>query len=153
MTKNLRYLIMIPLVIVSCFVGACTHSSNQHAYIEEEQHLQKAKEFIGKSESDLLTALGKPSFTSLYPPKTIIYTGYSMERHFFFKPTIVNQVVVAFEMNEHNHVEKVSIFDVSNRRNITINSDATHTIGQGTSLLDQLLGNIGRMDHGQNNDQ
>ena len=88
--------------------------------------------------------LGSPSVTGTFDDKIWYYISRKTEKVAFFDETVVDQQVVAVYFDEKNVVEAIHRYYKDDQRLIALQERKTPTVGKEYSILDQLLGNLGR---------
>jgi outer membrane protein assembly factor BamE (lipoprotein component of BamABCDE complex) len=89
--------------------------------------------------------LGSPSATSTFDPNVWFYMNQVKQRVAFRKPTVVARNVTAITFNKENEqVASVKNFTLKDGKVIAFNGRETPTRGREMTILEQLLGNVGR---------
>ncbi len=89
--------------------------------------------------------LGSPSATSTFDPNTWFYMNQVKERVAFRRPTVVARNVTAITFNKENEqVVSVNNYTLRDGKVIAFNGRETPTRGRELTILEQLLGNVGR---------
>ena len=89
--------------------------------------------------------LGSPSATSTFDPNIWFYMNQVKQRIAFRKPTVIARNVTALTFNKENEqVESVNNYTLKDGKVIAFNGRETPTRGRELTILEQLLGNVGR---------
>lgn len=89
--------------------------------------------------------LGSPSATSTFDPNVWFYMNQVKQRVAFRKPTVVSRNVTAITFNKENEqVASVHNYTLKDGKVIAFNGRETPTRGREMTILEQLLGNVGR---------
>ncbi|MDX5392838.1 MAG: outer membrane protein assembly factor BamE, partial [Caulobacteraceae bacterium] len=89
--------------------------------------------------------LGSPSVTSTFEDNVWFYVAQVKEQIAFRKPVVVNREVVAIRFNEDTEVvEAVDHYTLEDGKQIAYSDRETPTRGRELTVLEQLLGNVGR---------
>ena len=89
--------------------------------------------------------LGSPSATSTFDPNVWFYMNQIKERVAFRRPTVVARDVTAITFNkETEQVMSVNNYTLKDGKVIAFNGRETPTRGRELTILEQLLGNVGR---------
>ena len=89
--------------------------------------------------------LGSPSATSTFDPNIWFYMNQVKQRIAFRKPTVIARNVTAITFNKENEqVESVNNYTLKDGKVIAFNGRETPTRGRELTILEQLLGNVGR---------
>jgi len=91
--------------------------------------------------------LGSPSTVSAFQDRTWYYISRRTEQHAFLDPDVVDQEVLAISFNDQNIVQDMKIYGLENGRLVAMNENVTPTYGNNLTLLQQLLGNLGRFNN------
>lgn len=89
--------------------------------------------------------LGSPSATSTFDPNVWFYMNQVKQRVAFRKPQVVARNVTAISFDkESEQVESVNNYTLKDGKVIAFNGRETPTRGRELTILEQLLGNVGR---------
>jgi outer membrane protein assembly factor BamE (lipoprotein component of BamABCDE complex) len=89
--------------------------------------------------------LGSPSAASTFDPNLWYYVNQVKERVAFQRPRVVARNVTAITFNKDTElVESVSNYTLKDGKVIAYNGRETPTRGREMTILEQLLGNVGR---------
>jgi outer membrane protein assembly factor BamE (lipoprotein component of BamABCDE complex) len=99
------------------------------------------------------TKLGSPSATSTFDPNVWFYIAEVKERVAFYRPRVTQREIVAVTFDEGTEtVEKVDVVTLEQGKVIAFNGRETPTRGRELTILEQLLGTVGRGPMLPNND-
>jgi outer membrane protein assembly factor BamE (lipoprotein component of BamABCDE complex) len=97
------------------------------------------------SKSTLMEKLGSPSAVSTFDNNTWYYISQTTDRVAFYKPRVIKRDVVAIKFNPADEkVASVNTFTLKDGKVIAYNGRETPTRGREMTILEQLLGNVGR---------
>jgi outer membrane protein assembly factor BamE (lipoprotein component of BamABCDE complex) len=89
--------------------------------------------------------LGSPSTTSTFEDDIWFYIAQVKEQVAFRRPQVVNREVVAIRFNRDSEVvESVDHYTLEDGKVVAFNDRETPTRGRELTILEQLLGNVGR---------
>jgi len=88
--------------------------------------------------------LGTPSAITTFGDKTWYYISKRTETTAFFDPETVDQEVVEIQFDDLGTVQSIHIYGPEDAREVAFVERETPTEGNEISLIQQLLGNIGR---------
>lgn len=97
--------------------------------------------------STVLSRLGTPSATSSFPPQTYFYVSQTLERTAFRRPRVTQREVVAIAFDAEEKVAAVNTYGIEAGRIINYAGRETPTRGRQLTILEQLLGNVGRVNN------
>lgn len=105
--------------------------------------------FPGQStEFDVTQQLGTPAAKSQFGERSWYYFSSRNEAVAFFKPEVAEQEVLQITF-DNGVVKEVQFYDKTQAKDIDISGRTTPTAGQSYGFFEQLLGNIGRFNKGQ----
>ena len=142
-------------ILAACALGvlialpACTPTVDYRGYLPRQGDMQQLQ--IGMSKTEVEALLGSPSTTA-----TINYTGDSyyyissvVEQRGFLDAKEIDRQVYALRFNQFDQLESFAHYGLEDGRVIDMNTRETPTRGRELSILQQILGNIGRFDPAQ----
>lgn len=89
--------------------------------------------------------LGSPSATSTFDPNVWFYMNQIKQRIAFRRPVVTARNVTAIQFNKDTElVETVNVYTLKDGKVIAFNGRETPTRGRELTILEQLLGNVGR---------
>ena len=96
------------------------------------------------SKSTVLERLGSPSATSTFDPNLWFYVSQSVEQKAFYRPRVTNRDVVAVTFDEGEKVKAINTYTLADGRVVALNDRKTPTRGRELTIVEQLLGTVGR---------
>lgn len=130
-------------VALSVGSGACTPTVDQRGYLPHPDLLAQVK--AGKSNrDDVLAILGTPSATMTYGGETWHYISAKTETTAFFEPVLLERKVVSVVFDDAGVVREVLDKGMEAGQDIETVERVTPTAGKEMSILEQLIGNVGR---------
>jgi outer membrane protein assembly factor BamE (lipoprotein component of BamABCDE complex) len=97
------------------------------------------------SKSTLMEKLGSPSAVSTFDTNTWYYISQTTDRVAFYMPRVIKRDVVAIKFNPADEkVASVNTYTLKDGKVIAYNGRETPTRGREMTILEQLLGNVGR---------
>ncbi len=135
---------ILPAVLLAAvFVTACAPVINKRGNLVETEKLDQITS--GRStREDVARILGTPTEMSTFDDKIWYYIGQTTKREAFFDPEVTEQKIVAIRFTPEGVVDKISQGGAQYAENISPNPGRTPTYGKDISLLQQLMGNLGR---------
>jgi len=131
------------LIASTSLLGACTPIQNVRGQLVTAQ--ERAQIIPGETtQNQVLAMLGSPSTVSEFSEHLWMYIGKKTEAYAFFKPEIIDQKVFLVEFNTENVVVDTALLDQRHIQSVRIDPDATPTAGRNLTIIQQLVGNIGR---------
>lgn len=94
----------------------------------------------------VLTKLGSPSISSTFEPENVwYYLTQSTARYTYNRPKVTQRTVTEITFNEATGaVSNVRTLGLDDGEKIAMNQRETPTRGRSLTILEQLLGNVGR---------
>ncbi len=125
--------------------AACSPVTSTHGFQVVEAKPADVK--IGEdTKSTVMERLGSPSVVSTFEPNVWFYVSQTMQKKAFYKPKTTDRSVVAVTFDEASEkVTSVNQYDLGDGKQIAFNDRETPTRGRELSILEQLLGNVGRV--------
>jgi outer membrane protein assembly factor BamE (lipoprotein component of BamABCDE complex) len=143
-----------PLVILlfaaACAVGvsACTPVTSYNGFQAREEKPGDLK--IGEdTKSTVLTKLGSPSQVATFEPNIWFYISQVTDKYAYYNPRMKSRDVVAVTFGDDEKVKDVKSLTMKNGYQIAYSKRETPTRGRELTVLEQLLGNVGRGGTGQ----
>ncbi len=129
---------------LSCLVfsAACTPTVAQRGNTLENYQVDEIVANV-HTRSDVLRLLGSPTTQATFDENIWYYIGRTTEKHGIFDPEVVEERVVAVAFNEEGVVTYIGDVD-GQKIDVPISDDSTPTHGNELTVMQQLLGNVGR---------
>ncbi|PXA91912.1 outer membrane protein assembly factor BamE [Caulobacter sp. D4A] len=129
---------------LAAVVGGCTPLTSYSGFQAIEAKPVDMK--VGEdSKSTVMEKLGSPSATSTFDNNAWYYVSQTTDRVAFYKPRVIKRDVVAIKFNAADEkVASVDTFTLKDGKVIAYNGRETPTRGREMTILEQLLGNVGR---------
>lgn len=97
------------------------------------------------TKSTVLEALGSPSVVSTFDPNVWFYVSQNLNTVSYHKSKVVKRSVVSITFNkETEKVTDVKEYSLKDGKLVAYNTRETPTRGRELSVIEQLLGNVGR---------
>ncbi len=93
---------------------------------------------------DVATLLGSPSSAATFGEEIWYYIAARIETVAFNEPEVIDQQVVAIRFSEDGLVTAIDTYGMDDARAVEIVDRVTPTSGKEVTILQQLLGNVGR---------
>lgn len=97
---------------------------------------------------DVAAILGSPSSTSPFDDQSWYYISNRTETLAFLAPEVTEQQVVVIEFNNEGTIAEIDQLGLDHKREVDIVDRETPTTGNDMSVLDEMIGNIGRFGDG-----
>ena len=97
------------------------------------------------SKQTVLTKLGTPSTTSTFERDSIwYYISQVTEKYTYNRPQVTQRTVTEITFNDAGQVAEVRTLGLDDGERLAMNGRETPTRGRQLTILEQLLGNVGR---------
>ncbi len=130
------------LIILALNFAACTPTQSTRGNIVEDFRITEVTPGVS-NRTNVLKSMGSPTTIAPFDDNVWYYIGQKMEKKGIFDPKVVEEHVIVVAFNENGIVETLEKID-ANRNNIPKVRRKTHTGGNEVSIVEQLLGNVGR---------
>jgi len=136
--KKILFILLL-LVISSCATNKEVIHGNM---IRDEDLLQV--ELGMTSKVDMIRLLGQPTVKSSIGEETWYYIGQIVKYESFLRPELENRKIIEIKFDKRGLVDYIQGYDLSDREDIVISDDETKSLGTEKTLLQNLVGNIGK---------
>lgn len=144
MSKLRTALILSAALVGAGALSACSPVTARQGFQVQDVNPRDLK--VGDdSKSTVLSKLGSPSAVSTFEPNIWYYVSQTAETYTYHKPLVSQRdvTVVTFD-KESEKVTKVASLGLKDGKHITYAKRETPTRGREMTVLEQLLGNVGR---------
>jgi outer membrane protein assembly factor BamE (lipoprotein component of BamABCDE complex) len=97
-----------------------------------------------QSREDVVRLIGSPSAVATFNPNIWYYISQTQEYWAYTKPKISSQNVIQVTFSESGRIEAIKNFDLKDAQDIQMVQRITPTSGKELTILEQVLGNVGR---------
>lgn len=137
--------VRLSIVLMTCALGvsACNPMLRSHGYrysIEEEPVITPDED----TQASVLSMLGNPSTRGTFEENTWYYISATRESLAYLRPATRDRRILAVRFDDAGIVAEVAEYSLDNGRIVSYAGRETPTRGRELSLLEQILGNIGR---------
>lgn len=130
-------------VVASFAFGGCASIIDQRGFAPTPGSVEKLE--IGtQSREDVIRLIGTPSSVGTFNPNTWYYISQRQEAYAFFKPQVLEQKVIQLAFNESGRLQSIKNYDLTDGKDIDMVSRITPTAGKELTVLEQVLGNVGK---------
>lgn len=132
------------LLAASLGTAACNTPVQVRGHVTDPESIEaiKAGEY---SEEDVLALLGTPSTVSTFNDRKWYYIGYRSSQFAFERPEVLERSVLVLSFDDTGYVNEKQIYSLEDGREIEFVSRETPTEGRDFTVLQQILGNLGRL--------
>jgi outer membrane protein assembly factor BamE (lipoprotein component of BamABCDE complex) len=131
------------LCLMGLGAAACTPTVAYNGFQAREDKPADIKVGVD-TKSTVLARLGSPSMTATFEPNIWFYISQQTRKVAYRNPKIETRDVVAVTFGADEKVSAIKMYSLKNGYQIAYAKAETPTRGRELSVLEQLLGNIGR---------
>jgi outer membrane protein assembly factor BamE (lipoprotein component of BamABCDE complex) len=125
--------------------GACSPEARNHGSQLDEQRLDSVR--VGAHTKDnVIAILGSPASTSTFDGDAWYYIGGERAIRTPFRDEEMERTVLVVRFGPSGVVSEVDVFGLERAREIEVVDRETPSSGQSVTVMQQLLGNIGRFE-------
>jgi len=128
-------------------VSACTPISRSHGFISAKGSPGDVETGVD-SKSTVLAKFGTPSTTGVFENDTWYYMSEFREQLGFLNAKTQNRVITTIKFTDDGMVSNVDIYTIKDGNLVSLVGRKTPTRGRELTILEQLLGNVGRLPPG-----
>jgi outer membrane protein assembly factor BamE (lipoprotein component of BamABCDE complex) len=136
------------LWFTGCLVGlaACSATIQQEGNVPDPDQVVQINPGVD-DKNRVTQVLGSPSAVSAFQDRTWYYISRRTEQLAFLDPQVVEQEVLAISFDAQNIVQNMKVYGLENGRMIAMVDRITPTHGNDLTLVQQVLGNLGRFNN------
>lgn len=140
-------------VIVAMFATtACEEQINVRGNVPHSADIAKIRKGVHKK-SDIANLLGTPSTVATFKNEIWYYIGGRVKTLSFFKPEFLERKVLVVRFNSAGVVDSVESRNAPTDRDLKLVERETPTKGKDLTVLQQLIGNVGRFSSTDKDDE
>ncbi len=141
---NMRRAFPLAIVITaSLAAGGCDSIIDQRGFAATPGSVEKL-EVGSQGREDVIRLIGSPSAVATFNPNVWYYISQKQETYAFLKPSILEQNVLQLSFNDTGRLQTIKNYELADAEHITMVSRITPTAGKELTILEQILGNVGR---------
>ena len=138
--KRFNFLCLTSVAALS--IAACTPTQANRGNIVEDFRMNEIVEGVS-TRTNVLKSLGSPTTKAPFDDNIWYYIGQKTEKTGVFDPKVVEEKIVVVAFNEEGIVDVIEEVDAE-RMDIPRVRRKTETGGNEVTVMEQLLGNVGR---------
>ena len=133
----------VPLALAALVLAGCETNPEIRGFAPAPGAVDKLE--VGtQSREDVQRLIGSPSAVATFNPNVWYYITEKQEWWGPSKPWITDQSVIQVSFNEAGRVTNIKYYDMSDAQSITMVARVTPTSGKELTVLEQILGNVGK---------
>lgn len=122
---------------------ACTPTVETRGNLISE-HRQEQIQPVTSTKYDVSQLWGPPTLVSPFDEKTWYYVGKTTEVMGVFKEEVIKQQIIKVKFDNNYFVAELDIIDPSQAKDVDFVERTTATAGKDFTILQQLVGNLGK---------
>ena len=127
-------------------LAACSPTIQQEGNVPDPDQVVQINPGVD-DKNRVTQVLGSPSAVSAFQDRTWYYISRRTEQLAFLDPQVVEQEVLAISFDAQNIVQNMKVYGLENGRMIAMVDRITPTHGNDLTLVQQVLGNLGRFNN------
>lgn len=139
-------LITVSAAMIIAPITACTPTQNTRGNIVEDFRMAEVTPGIS-TRTNVLKSLGSPTTVAPFDDNVWYYIGQKMEKRGIFDPEVIEEKVVVVAFDDEGIVTTMQKID-ADRVEVPLADGKTPTSGNEVTVLEQLLGNVGKFNKG-----
>jgi outer membrane protein assembly factor BamE (lipoprotein component of BamABCDE complex) len=136
----------LAVVLVGGLLAACTVTETRRGHLLPEGVAAELSA-ANMSQQRVVELLGTPSTVSAFDRNRWYYIGEVQQHQAFFKPDVVARDVLILDFDNNQQLAKVGTLSEKDGQEVTLVSRETPTEGNKITVLEQILGNLGRFNN------
>lgn len=129
--------------VLALTAAACTPRIDQRGNKPDDEQVVQINPGVD-DKNRVAELIGTPSAISTFNDKTWYYISKRTETMAFLDPDVTDQEVLAIQFDDSGVVDSLKVYGQEDGRQIAYVDRTTPTEGHELSLIQQLLGNLGR---------
>lgn len=132
---------------VAAAMAGCSPTYTNHGFAPQVADLQAIEAGVD-TRGSVERRLGQPSATGSFDGDVWFYAASRVEHFAFYAPKVVERTVVAVRFDDAGLVTGVGRYGLEDGRVVDLVTNTTPTYGRELSVVQQLFGNVGRVNAG-----
>ena len=139
----MRITLLTMCLLGALAISACSDVGSTHGQVLQTATIEDVRPGLA-TKQDIQAKLGSPTSTAAFDTSTWYYISQVRIRRSFFNPVTAQQRVLVLHFDGNDVLDRISMLDEDQSEEVTLVSRQTPTAGHKLSILEQLLGNVGR---------
>jgi outer membrane protein assembly factor BamE (lipoprotein component of BamABCDE complex) len=128
-------------------IAGCAPTYTNHGFAPQMEALQDIAAGVD-TRGSVMRKLGRPSADASFEDDTWYYVASRMEHFAFYEPEVIERTVVSVRFDPNGLVSEVDRFGLEDGRIVSLVTNTTPTYGRELNALQQIFGNVGRVNAG-----
>lgn len=143
MGNSCRLALSVATVIVATLAAGCSPTIDTRGNLPDPDNVLKIQPGID-TKNEVAQLLGSPSTTGTFNNDKWYYISTRTRSVAFLEPDIEDQQVLVVSFDKTGVVNDMKIIGLEDAKQITPSDRKTPTLGREITIMQQLLGNLGR---------
>ncbi len=144
--KFIRFNILMLICIL--FFSACSKDINVRGNLPDEEALSQLSPG-NQTRQDVEQILGTPSHKAIFDNEKWFYISSQTTQFAFYPIEELKRNITVVEFDQRGILKDISKLNIEDGKNVVLSEKITPTMGREYSLIEQLIGNLGRFDRGK----
>jgi len=145
-TSRTLQLALVSIVVVA--LSSCSKDINPRGNLPHKEALSQLQ--LGEqTRQDVQLLLGTPSTTATFDDETWYYVSAQTTTYAFYPMEELERQVFAITFDNRGILKSMRILGIDDGEEVAVADRETPTMGREFSLIEQLIGNLGRFDRGR----
>ena len=141
-----------PLIICAGLMTGCAPTIDNRGFVPDPDLVAEIRVGVDNKMS-VGQMLGNPTNVSTFDDDTWYYVSRRAENFAFFEENLLDQKILAISFDETGHVSEIEQHGIEEARHIDLVKRKTPTRGKKLGFFEQVLGNMGRFNKKQGQQQ
>ncbi|HZP99402.1 MAG TPA: outer membrane protein assembly factor BamE [Reyranella sp.] len=129
--------------LATLLLSGCENNMEMRGFAPTPGSVEKL-EVKTQSREDVVRLIGSPSSVATFNPNVWYYISQKQEQFAFMKAHVIDQKVLQLTFNEAGRLQSIKNYDLADAQDITMVSRITPTAGKELTVLEQIMGNVGK---------
>jgi len=129
--------------VVPLALAGCEKPIQVHGNLPDDETVSKISPGV-QTKGDVASLLGTPSTVSTFQDSKWYYIGQKSTQFAFFEPDVLERKVVVVSFDDSGTVTGMKTYTLADGKDITPVGRVTPSEGENMTILQQLIGNLGR---------
>lgn len=139
---------MLAALATAGLLAGCTAQMDSHGEQVDADRLKAVQPGV-QNRDEVARILGSPSSTSAFGDESWYYISDVTETRSIFDSKVTERQVVTVRFDQQGVVKEVDMFGLERGREVELVERETPSFGESSSLLGQFMGNLGRFNADQ----
>ena len=135
---------LVLAAIIGGGLSGCAAEVKNHGYAPDDALLAEITAGTD-TRGSVRRKIGWPSTTGVFTDAGWYYVATTVEHYLYYQPKVTDRRVVAVQFDADDVVAAVNVYGLEDGRIIDLQTRTTPTHGRELTILQQLLGNLGKL--------